>query len=125
MTTNPSLAKRLPGFVTRSRVPACTSLACAAILLLVGCGDEAFCESICSELSGCLDRVEFEECRVACEDELDVAMEIGGDECVSAREYYLDCAVEDLCLELGFENSCRPDAVEGEIESCGESLGEF
>ena len=97
-----------------------------ALALAVGCGDDRpFCESICGELSSCLDRVDFDECVVACEDELDAAYELAGDDCVAAREDYLACVPPELCSGSDVISQCRLDAIDGEIEACGEALGEF
>lgn len=106
--------------------PAFIGLVLIVLALAVGCGDDpSFCESICDDLSVCLDGVDFDECVDACEEELDVAFEVGGNDCVDAREDYLACVPPELCSDSEEISQCRLDAIDGEIEACGEALGEF
>lgn len=103
-------------------------LACVALLALApGCKDDStFCEVVCDDVIDCGARIDFDECNTACEQARNEARDIGGGACVRAHEDYLDCVIDDFCDGVGdAESACRLDAIDAEVEICGEFVGEF
>jgi hypothetical protein len=103
------------------------ALAGLALTLAVGCGDDpSFCVSACESGVPCgLDDVDG--CIAACEEREAIADELGGSACVAATHDYIDCALDEFCgdIESGASDCDPMDAIQGEIDACGESLGEF